>query len=296
MSKTCLSMLAVLACACVASERGSDSTVDHARIIAVIATPPESVPSASVHYRAVIAAPDGTPAPTLSWSYCRTPRSAGDNTAASPACATTEERALMSTQLAIDAPVPSDACTIFGSETPSGHTSARADATGGYYQPLRVALAGGEAAVVRQRIACALPNAPLSAARDYAQHYVPNTAPSIQGMRVLADGGELDLGRLPQREVLTIELALSVDARQKYLFYDPQTGGLTIKEEQLSATWFTTDGVFDDAITQVSETTARNQLRRAGMGAVAELWIVVRDDRGGTAVQQQTLRFGGGPP
>ena len=296
MSKVCSSLLLLCVGACVELEPASDTTVDRPRIVAVIATPAEVAPSASVHYRAVIAAPDMTPVPSLQWSFCTTPRGPSDNAAAAPACATNVERAIASTQLEIDVPVPGDACMRFGSETPSGRAPNRADGTGGYYQPLRIELAGGGVTLFRQRIACALPNAPLSVARDYAQRYVPNTAPRIQAIRVLAGGVTLDANAVPQLRALTVELEVADDARESYLLFDPHTGELTTKQEELSAAWFTSAGVFDEAMTSIPATSVQNQLRRPGTGVVAQVWIVLRDDRGGSTVQQQTLRLSGPSP
>ncbi|MFM2421060.1 MAG: hypothetical protein RL385_5783 [Pseudomonadota bacterium] len=54
-----------------------------------------------------------------------------------------------------------------------------ADATGGYYRPVRIALESGAAFVFRHRITCRLAAAPVTDAQRYAREATPNLAPDF---------------------------------------------------------------------------------------------------------------------
>ena len=291
MSKVWLALVASLLAACLAADRTNDSAVEHARILAVVASPAEVSPGAVVQFQAVVASPVGSAAQPLHWSFCATARAAGDNTAASPACVTSMERPLSGSQPELSAVLPSDACKIFGSETASGHAPNRADATGGYYQPLRVALDTGEIAIARTRVSCALPSAPLAVALAYTQQYAPNVAPTIAGVRLLVDGVERAADALVAGESSTVRLELEPDARESYLLYEPHSGLLQTVAEQLEVSWYVAGGSFASPRTTVSGLRADNTLRLADGISRAHLWLVLRDDRGGVAVTDSALEI-----
>ena len=290
MSKRWICHATCVLMACVAPERRSDSQITTPRIIAVVATPPEVPPGGMLHLRALVASPDPSATPALSWSFCRTPRAPSDDTSASVACAEQAEQPIDGNLSEVDAIVPRDACKVFGSETPAGTAPNRADSTGGYYQPVRVALADGGVAVLRQRIRCALPNAPLSAARSYTEDYISNRAPGISTVRLFADELEVDPSAVPQGVALRVRVELAEGASESYLFYEPHSGVLETKQELLTTSWFASDAKFSKASVPATGPAAENALEVAGDATGAALWIVLRDDRGGSTVATLLLR------
>ncbi|HEX2691338.1 MAG TPA: hypothetical protein VHN14_32215 [Kofleriaceae bacterium] len=68
---------------------------------------------------------------------------------------------------------------MFGPETPPGNFRPRdADATGGYYQPVRVDV-DGLLALGLSRITCKLATAPSAVAHEYDVSYVANQNPTL---------------------------------------------------------------------------------------------------------------------
>lgn len=290
MSSRLVAVGTLLLCACVDAEARSESTIDRPRIVAVIADPSESYPGGSVRFNAVVATPNGPLAPLLTWSFCSTPRAASDNTAAAPACVLNAERPVDQMGVSVDVLVPGDACMRFGSETPSGRTPNAADLSGGYYQALRIALAPDEVTLARYRIRCALPNAPLAAARDFNRDYVPNRRPAVAAVRAFGPEGEVALTSLPVAETLTFRVEAAADARESYLLYDPRSGALTTAAERLSVAWYITNGAFENPTVDVPTFTAENRWRATDPGSGAWLWVVLRDDRGAMTVEVRGLK------
>jgi hypothetical protein len=286
-----LPFLASLSADCVTSGDGSDSLVDRPRILDVVSTPAELAPGEPLHLLAVVASPDGPLTPALRWSFCSTPRAPSDNTAVSASCAGRVELPFGSGEPELDSVVPRDACARFGSETPAGRAGIRADLTGGYYQPVRVAL-GDEISVARVRIRCALPSAPIAAARSYATDYRNNVAPSIAAVRGSWAGAEVDLAALPRTGEVVLRIEAAPGAHESFLVYDVHSGALSSQLERLSATWFVSHGSFVATTTELAADSADNTWR-ADPDAASDVWvwIVLRDDRGGSSVLTRTLHF-----
>jgi hypothetical protein len=266
--------------ACVEVDEGSESTVDAPRLIAVLSEPAEATPGQNVRFTAVIVGGDAS---ALSWAFCTTPRSAVDNTSASPACATTLERAIVGDGPVVDAVVPGDACRVFGSETPAGRASNAADASGGYYQPVRVAF-GTQVWVARQRIRCALPAAPLDTVREFAQNYRLNQPPVPTALHASLNGVEVPLDALPR--VHELQLRLDCLPGELYLHYQQGSAALRSEVERQSVAWFVSAGSISPAHAlglgtwQVPE----------GVNS-AQIWPVLRDERGASAVFASEVTF-----
>lgn len=283
-------LLAPLLYGCIEPALDSDSTLTSARILTVIATPAEATPGATVRYRAIVASAAGELRPPLSWSFCTTPRAPADNAAASPDCVLNAERLQLGDTTEVTLTVPSDACSRFGSETPTTQAPNDSDESGGYYQPLRVALDAQNLAIVRQRIRCALPNAPIATAREYLERYVPNVAPAVASLRAYVEGREVPLDALPDSGELTLAAELAEGAQELYLSYDKHSGILTMREEVLTASWYVSAGALqhqDDTVTH-HQLSATMSLPEGGLPF--SVWLIVRDDRGGVSAETRVLR------
>ncbi|HEY6880949.1 MAG TPA: hypothetical protein VI299_23150 [Polyangiales bacterium] len=280
-------ILALLA-ACVDETRDDESTLEAPRVVAVESVPAESAPGESVHLRAIVAAPPGSARAALAWSLCTTPRAPVDNTAVSPACATTRERPLEGDALELDLTIPPDACRVFGSETPAGSAPNAADGTGGYYQPVRVAL-GEHITVVRQRLRCALAGAPIEVAQAFARDYQPNRAPAIGAVHAWIAGVEYPLDALPHAP--QVELRVELAEAEAYLRYDEREVQLRTERERQTASWFTNAGRVSPARSELAGTVASATWQVPSDVESALVWLIVQDDRGASTTTTVAASF-----
>jgi hypothetical protein len=253
--------------------------VDRPRVLVVVAEPAEARPGAAVSYRAVVAGPDGSVAAARRWAFCVAPKPPTEDNAVSTACLDDTSLIALGSADAVTATLPAEGCLAFGPETPPGNFRPRdADATGGYYQPIRVDVAG-LIAFGLSRITCKLATAPSAVARDYDLRYVANTNPTLY---------PLALPRVAPDSDVLLTAAWPAGTAETYLAYDPQTQRLVNRREALRLSWFATGGALavdasalaeDDPATSVSTTW------HTPAAGPATLWLVLRDSRGGATSQ-----------
>lgn len=247
------------------------------RVLAIVAEPAEAKPGAQVSYRALVASPDG-PLPTSPrWSYCTAPKPPTEDNAVSSDCLADESLIDLGVAAELMATLPSDGCLRFGPDTPPGGFRPRdADATGGYYQPIRADV-DALVAFGSSRITCKLPTAPAEIAREYDLGYIANRNPTLE---------PLVLDTVPANADVTLTASWPPDAVETYLYYDPLSQRLVERREAMQVSWFATAGTLasdasaageDDDATHVSTT-----WRTPAAGPVW-LWFVLRDSRGGVA-------------
>ena len=271
--------------------------VDAPRVLAVIAEPAEARPGATVTYRAILAGPDGpiTAAPT--WAYCTSPKAPTEDNVVSTGCVAGD--ALVPLDPGADAmsatgTLPMDGCLRFGPDVPPGGFRPRdADRTGGFYQPVRVDTAAlAPLSFGLSRIICNLANATPEAFRQYSLDYVANRNPTLDAPMI--DGAIVDATtRVGADTDVTLTATWSVDSAEGYLYYDRDRQALVDRRESLRISWFATGGAFpvdsiaiDEGAAETSETIT---WRTPGSIGPATLWLVLRDARGGTAVQSATI-------
>jgi hypothetical protein len=131
--------------------------------------------------------------------------------------------------------------------------------------------------------------------RAFAERYVPNSAPIIQSVRARTDDLEVPLDALPPREPIQLELTIAAASRERYSLYDAHAGSITEWVEDHTVHWFVTDGRFDAAEQTLSDIPLVNIWHPSGASDGAWLWVVVRDDRGASAVATHHLRFANVP-
>lgn len=249
------------------------------RVLAVIGEPAEARPDERVSYRAVLAGPDGPLDAAPSWAFCAAPKPPTEDNAVSAACVAGEQLAPLGTAAAVSARLPSNGCLQFGPETPPGDFRPRdADATGGYYQPVR-AEAGDLLAFGLTRITCHLASAPGDVARAYDQTYVANANPTLDPIALAAVPADRDV-------LLTASWPAS--AVESYLYFDPAAQRLITRREAMRVSWFATGGALAVDASAVGEDdevrTVATTWHTPAAGPV-QLWLVLRDSRGGIAVQ-----------
>lgn len=253
--------------------------IDAPRVIAVIADPAEARPGSLVEYTAIVASPDGPVAASPRWSFCVAPKPPTEDNAVSEACLDEAHLVALGTQPVVTAALPANGCLMFGPETPPGNFRPRdADATGGYYQPIRADV-GDLLAFGLSRITCKLATAPADVAHEYDLGYVANQNPTLD---------PLVLPSVPQDSDVMLTASWPVDAVETYLYYDPRSQTLVTRREAMRLSWFATGGTLAVDASAVGETdtaTSVSTIWHTPSAGQATLWLVLRDSRGGIASQ-----------
>jgi hypothetical protein len=281
MKRGALLLLAVAACDDALDQRLA--IVTEPRVLAVIATPAEAKPGAQVGYEAFVAGPDGPIDAVPSWSYCLAPKPPTEDNAVSSGCLDDAQLAGLGTSATVTAMLPADGCIRFGPDTPPGGFRPRdPDGTGGYYQPLRVD-ADGLLAFGLSRITCNLPTAPFELARRYMLEYVANANPVL-------DPIDPALAEVAAGSEVSLVASWPAEAKETYLWFDPLAQRLVDRNESLRLSWFATGGAIEvDAslLDEDSLATSVSTTWHTPAAGPASLWFVLRDSRGGIAVQHQ---------
>jgi hypothetical protein len=201
--------------------------------------------------------------------------------------------------------IPTDACIRVGPQVPPATMNGTRqrppdpDITGGYQIPIRLTLASnGAVAFARQRIHCNLPDAPVDVARAYESMYQNNQNPTLDEVDAQFGTATSVLAPIATGPALhasagtsvTLTARWSADSVETYVLVDPATRMLATRSEQMEVTWFTNGGSFAHDRTGPDATLATgwastNTLEiDAGRTDPVIVWVVLRDDRGGTDV------------
>ena len=257
------------------------AVIDSPRVLAVIGEPAEAKPGAEVTYSAVIASPDGPLAVDPRFAYCLAPKPpTEDNVVATP-CTGNDAKMFveLGTAPTVTGTLPKDGCILFGPDVPpNGFRPRDPDPSGGYYQPLRID-AEGLLAFGLSRITCKLPTAPSDVAHDYDLHYVPNANPTLDPI-VLAD--------VASGSDVTLTASWPASATESYLYYDTLSQKLVTRREAMRVSWFATGGTIEvdgSAVGETDDATSVSTTWHTPSAGTAHLWFVLRDSRGGIAVQ-----------
>lgn len=282
-----LASVGCLALACRSELDSREGLVTSPRVIAVRAEPAEVRPGRAINYLALIAMPlESDRALEPAWSYCNATKPLSENNAVSAQCLGTSFMVPLGNGLAIDTSMPTTACGTFGPDTArGGHRPHDPDATGGYYQPLRVVLGDSAPSFYLSRILCNLASAPSEQAVQFAQAYLPNSNPRVEALETRAAGHVVALDQIPADADIQLALSWPAQDSESYAYYELQSQTVVTRREAMDATWYATSGTFasfstgrseDDPVTQ-SDNTWHSP---AELGPV-HLWVVLRDSRGG---------------
>lgn len=271
---------ALLACAIAAckpdfGERASLVTAP--RLLAVRAEPAEEAPGATVTLTPLVASPDGTVAsPEVRWSFCATAKPPSENDVVAAACLSGAVQPVAAGAHATAA-LPSDGCVLFGPEPPPGARPRDADATGGFYQPVRADV-GGASSIALVRLACKLGSASAEAAADLAARYHANQNPTLTlAVPASASPGAHAVLRASWRP----------EDAEAYVAFDPASQTVRDRREAMRVSWFASAGAFDADHTGQGEgdtaTATDDGWTAPDAPGVAHIWVVLRDSRGGVA-------------
>jgi hypothetical protein len=277
-------------------------------ILAVRGEPAEVSPGADVSYQFLMASTVGTVTDAQgTWDVCTQPKPPSESNSVASACVNAPPGTDVGATFS--APVPADACSLFGPNAPAakaGQPPFRPrdpDITGGYYVPVRLLVDDGLSgtplmAFEFERVFCGLGGAPLTAIQDYNTRYQKNTNPALQGLAVVApDQTRADLLAGPATvtagSVVTLVASASPDSAETFPVYDSVAQVLNDQVETLSVSWFATDGKFkDDRVDADPVSLEANNTWTAPQVTASEdipLWVVMRDTRGGVAFASATL-------
>ncbi|HVW26333.1 MAG TPA: hypothetical protein VHC69_13280 [Polyangiaceae bacterium] len=276
--------VALLAAAC-APELADDTTLVTApRVIAAVADPPELHPRAMVQIH-VVPAPDAAGA-TPELTFCTTPATIGDPRPVSEACLAEKGIPLSVDGLVATGAIPADTCSRFGPDPISSSDRPRdPDATGGFYQPVRISFLGA-ISFEQVRIQCALPDAPADLARQLADRYRPNQNPHEPSLELQTPGGFQDLAAVKAGESVQLRVRWDRESRETYVSLPPDGTALENRVEAMSVSWFSNRGSFAASVTGRAEKDPGNDTTNSFVAPDSgplTLWVVLRDSRGGSA-------------
>jgi hypothetical protein len=281
------------------------SLVTEPRIIAVRQEPPEVAPGASVVAEVFAVAPGGRVIPAADgavWDLCVAPKPPSENNVVSHDCATGSGLQPAGSGPMVMLTIPPTACALHGPDTPptrAGEPPLRprdADVTGGYYQPVSVRLpASGDQAFALERLRCNLPGVSADVAQDFSKRYVANRNPTIAALTV--DGKPVE-GTAPAAVAAgaraTFTLSWPPGAREPFPLFDVARRELVDHVEELTASWFVTAGAIEHDRTgrgeAEPETTVTNVWTAPLTPGLVRLWVVLRDNRGGSAVAEYSVQ------
>ncbi|MFO0722801.1 MAG: hypothetical protein U1E65_03380 [Myxococcota bacterium] len=320
-----LGALVALGSSCKPALEGRASEVLGPTILAVRSEPAEARPGERVEIRGLALDADGRERSSeLGFAFCQAPKSLKELGPVSGRCLDPKSDALAqipttSVTLGVLDPV---ACRRFGPETPvakAGEPPGRPvdpDPSGGYYQPIRAAIADTEAPIAFgfTRLACGLAGAPAAVSAAFTARYTPNNNPRPIGLfEVQDDGAELAWPETatvgPGAQSLRLRVKwrdcpparsadtppAPCDGREHTVRFDLDQRVLVDVEEAIRVSWYSTPGATFDAdrtgreATDPSTVSENTLVLEEGTDALV-LAVVLRDDRGGTGWWVQRLR------
>lgn len=285
---------------CVPDLGAPASRIQGPRVLALRSEPAEAAPGESVQLQLHAADPAGAVIDAeVEWAFCAAPKPPVENNPISDRCLGDAARAISGSGQSVTAPIPEDACALFGPQLPPSDGAPPrprdADETGGYYQPVRARLLG-LTAIGLVRIRCGLASATPQAAMEYRARYVPNHNPEALELRVEAPGGPLSFDALPADRTLTLRLRLSPAAAEPFVVFSPADQVLREVREALRVSWFAAQGGFTLGATAADGAEVHGEWHTPADPGPALLWAVLRDSRGGTSVLSQPAQVRAGDP
>jgi hypothetical protein len=312
--RAALVALAILA-GCVPTLEGRGSLVDEPRVLAVQAEPAEAAPGQAMGFRALYVDPlVEAPATAIEWAYC-TDRAPLDRLEpVSPRCLTDQAEWLVPIGNGANAagPLPGDGCRQFGPNppaAPAGEPALRPvdpDRTGGFYQPVRLLVGGAAFVTYQSRIRCAVAGTTLEQANELTRRSSINANPVILALEEVTPEGLKPIAPdAPHAVVSGAAARLRVSwpscpdaavcgGAERYVLFDPVERVVAERREAMRVSWFATAGTFENERTAVepgeeTPSASENVWQAGTMPGEVRLWVVLRDDRGGTSWQRYRL-------
>ncbi len=217
---TVLLMAAVLCtAACRPTIEGRASVVDSDRVLAVRSMPVEAMANAPVKYQALYVGADGpAAAKDLDWALCSARKPLAAPGFVAQACFARKGDKLTPLGHGDQASgmLAKDACQVFGPMPPApmkGEPNGRAadaDTTGGYYEPVRLLVAGASESedvyfAGMSRLICGLGGATAEQSAQYALRYRPNENPVLASVVRVQSGADVPLSLAASSTLLRVQ-------------------------------------------------------------------------------------------
>jgi len=308
-SITKIIILAGFGAGCVPELDDDLSHVASARVLAIVAEPPEAGEGDTVRLGALVAGGAAEAGQPPLFAFCHARKPLSELGPIDPACLVEGSPALepLGRGGSVAAAIDRSACSVFGPRRPSaeaGQPAGRAadpDSTGGYYQPVLATLPGQTSVLGGVRLDCGLPGADREQVIEYNQSHRPNTNPRLERIEISREGGyqtiepgvPFRVGAGELLELRAVWAACEGDTGQggesgcggaePYVLFDPETGALVERSEALSASWYATGGDLEEPRTgpDGAAPSALNAWLAPATAGPVELWVVLRDGRGG---------------
>jgi hypothetical protein len=298
-----LAVAAVLGPGCKPAVGRSPSLIVGPEILAMRGQPAEGEPGQKVTYDILVASPEGTLTDAVAaWDVCLSPKPPSESNAVASACVTAAPGDAVGATF--EAPLPSDACSLFGPIAPpkkAGQPDFRPrdpDTTGGYYVPVRAVVNPADStrslmAFDLERVRCHFSNAPLALIQDFNMRYTMNINPHLQGLEVVAsDQTRSDVlagaATVPSGGPVDLVATATDDSIETFPVFDAIHQQLSDQQETLRFFWYAPEGDFlhdrtgvDPAAVDISSSN-RWTAPVVTEPTVVPLWLVMRDSRGGT--------------
>jgi hypothetical protein len=283
---TC-AIVALATATCIPDLGPGDSLITSTRILGVRAIPAEADPGTSVTFTAFVVDEEGTvAAPHVVWDFCTAPLPITEDNVVSNACL--ESSSLVAAGLGgtTTTITPSNGCELFGPDVVQANfRPPDPDATGGYYQPLRAAIAGAGQAFELARIHCELANADATAVDAFTKAYKLNQNPTLLPLTGTVSGAATSLAAVPSGASLVLTASWPASAAETFAYYDPATGNVTTQRESMQVAWYSTAGALQTEATGRTSTdlatTSTNTWTAPSAPGISHLFVVLRDSRGG---------------
>ncbi|HET7544784.1 MAG TPA: hypothetical protein VFK05_33180, partial [Polyangiaceae bacterium] len=257
--------------------------------------PAEAKPGTAVTWTALVAVPPTLSAPAgPRWSLCTAPKPLTENNIVSSRCLGSASLIPLGEGPSLTAATTSNACTLFGPDaSASGSRPRDPDPTGGYFQPLRLDLAGAVATFHLQRVSCNLSDASAELAREFGLKYLPNGNPQLAPLVASVAGQPVGLDAIHSGARVELEVGWSAEDAEQYAYFDRVAQAISTRREAMSVSWYVSAGELDTETTGRSEEdptlTSDNAWLAPTLPELVILWIVLRDSRGGVDFAQYPI-------
>jgi hypothetical protein len=281
----------VATAACKPDLQQAVSIVSRTQILATRAEPAEGAPKAEIHYDALVADSSGPVNAPVDWAFCNEREPLAELGPVSPKCyqPTGSWFSPVGTGPQVTGTLPVLGCREFGPEVPEPQAKqppgrpVDPDATGGYYQPLRILVPSSSGEVIgiaETRLTCGLAGTP-DQVLEFSHHDVANVNPAIDsltsGTKLFSTDergatNEVTAGQSLSLEVSWAQCPLATGAcgnqfcdltetqsscpddcatlagctgAETYVNLDLVTHSLVTQREGMQVSWFATAGAFD---------------------------------------------------
>lgn len=287
-----LVLLVALAVAGCNNDFNPQSLVDKLRVLAVQADPPE-IPFGATSTLTATAVNPGGAAPVITWDACLLGPPPATGEAINPDCATLPEGDPSLLPFGVGDSVTATMPVLGPSMV------ALPDQTNGVYLPVRLKVDGGDGNTLvafyslRLYLGAILPPPPPP----------PNQNPTLTGVFVAAAGDAGASEEVPVDPtaltpvqsgwVVYLRAFLSDDSQETYQVFDgnPATTPPRTVTETVRISWYATAGEFVNDVTGVEKPTTTWKLEKhlPAPGSVIDLWVVARDERGGSDITHRSF-------